>query len=216
MQQLVRLLSFLLLPLALFTACDSGGSNEEAEINNEFSFTITPTSSSSTADAAATRSQTDVDGFSFFVDTEDIEDTQEQAFVIYLSGGDSGSNLAQGLFGFVARQSTQPDEGTYNLADLQGTPSSTAFIGALYEDVQNITEEGAPYYFVQSGTLNLQESSDNEVSGELTATATEYTIEGSGADIQITEQSVQITGQFTAKNLDTYVPFDQYTSPPSN
>lgn len=219
MKQLVSLrpLSVVLLSLFLLPACDSGGSNGETEINNEFSFTITPASSSGTVEAVPKRSQKDLSGFSFFVDTDDIEETQDQSFAIYLSGGDSEENIAQGLFGFVARQSTQPDEGEYALADLQGTPSPSDFIGALYEDTQNIsTAEGAPYYFIRSGTLDLDESNDNVVSGELTATATEYTIEGSGTDIQLTEETVEITGQFTAKNLDTYVPFDQYTDPSGN
>lgn len=215
----VRFLLLAALPLFLFSACDSGGSNDETEIDNEFSFTVTPASSSSTEDIVSKNSSKDLSGFSFFVDTADLEDVQEQSFMIYLSGDESSSQetLAQGLFGFIGRQSTQPDEGEYALADLQDSLSPTDFIGALYEDVQNIsTAQGAPYYFVRSGTLDIQESNDDEVSGEVTAIATEYTIEGSGTDVQLTEATVEITGQFTAKRLDAYVPVDQYTDPSGN
>lgn len=215
----VRLFLLVALPLFLvLSACDSGGSNDETEINNEFSFTITP-ASSDTTNVVSKNSSKDLNGFSFFVDTADLEDVQEQSFMIYLSGDESSSQetLAEGLFGFIGRQSTQPDEGEYAFADLQGSLSSSDFIGALYEDIQNIsTAQGAPYYFVRGGTLNIQESNDDEISGELTAIATEYTIEGSGTNIQLTETAVEITGQFTAKRLDAYVPVEQFTDPSGN
>jgi len=213
---------FLLVTLPFFlilSGCDSEGSNDGAEISNEFSFTITPASSDTTTNVASKNSTKDLNGFSFFVDTEDLEDVQEQSFLIYLSGDESTSQetLAQGLFGFIGRPSTQPDEGEYTFADLQGSQSSSNFIGALYEDIQNINSaQGAPYYFVRSGTLTIQESGDDEVSGELTATATEYTIKGSGTDVQVTETAVEITGQFTARRLDAYVPVEEYTDPSGN
>jgi hypothetical protein len=211
-----RLLSFVALSLFLLSACDSSGPNDEPEINNEFSFTITPTSSSSATSPPSKETHKELNGVSFFVDTDDVEDVQEQAFAIYLSGGESSSqsNIAQGLFGFIGRQSTQPEQGEYALADLSGTLSPTDFTGAIYEDAQNIgTAEGAPYYLLRSGTLNLEESNDNVVSGTLTATATQFSIANSGTDFEVTEQAVEITGEFTAKSLDTYVPVDQYTSP---
>ena len=66
---------------------------------------------------------------------------------------------------------------------------------------------------MRSGLLDIQVSNDNEVSGKLTVTATKYTIEGSGIDVQLIKQTVEITGQFTAKNLDTYVPSTSTQSP---
>lgn len=216
----LRLLSFVVLSFFLFSACDSGGSNDATELNNEFSLTISPSSQSNSGVPSSKDAPEELNGVSFFVDTENIEEVQEQSFAIYLSGGEtsSQSNIAQGLFGFLGRQSTRPEEGTYTLADLQGTSSATNFIGAVYEDVQNISSaQGAPIYFIKGGTLDLQESNDNEVSGTLTATATEYTFTTNDSEVgfEVVKESVDITGNFTAKNLNAYVPFDQYTAPPS-
>lgn len=212
----LRYLYLVFIPLLVaFTACDSGGSNGgEEDFNNEFSFTVTP--SSGTEATTSKVSQKNLDGFSFFVDTDDIENAEEQAFAIYFSGSESFSqqNATQGLFGFVARQSTQPSPGEYTLTDgADGEPAPSDFIGFLYEDFQS--QGSSPFYIVQSGTLTLSESNDSVVSGEITATAKAITIEGSGEDMQYTEEEVEITGEFKAENLDTYVPFGEYTNSPS-
>lgn len=204
----LRILLVLLLPVFFgISACDSGGSNEE-EVNHEFSFTITPTSSSSTDGAVPKISEKSLNGYSFFVDADDIEEVEEQAFVVYFSGNESLSqqNATQGLFGFVARQSSQPGTGEYTITDgSNGQPTSSEFVGWLYENLTNT--QGSPYYFIQSGTLELTTSNDNEVSGTITGTATAYTFSSSG----VTEETVDVSGSFTAKNLDSYVPFDEYT-----
>lgn len=210
-----RIFLALLLPAFFFlSACDSGGSNEEEELNNEFSFTVTPTSSSDTEAAVPKISQRDINGFSFFVDTDDIEEVDEQAFVVYFSGSDTFSqqNATQGLFGFVGRKSSQPGNGDYTLVDAyEQTDPASAFVGFLYEDFQNIgTANSLPYYIIRSGTLTVTESSDNEVSGSITANATAFTISGD----QYTEERVEITGEFSAENLDSYVPFGEYTTTP--
>lgn len=203
-----RHLFLILLPFAfVLSACDSGGTNGEPEINNEFSFTITP-SSSSTSAAVPKRTQKDLDGYSFFVDTDDIDGADDEAFVIYFSGNDSfsESSATSGLFGFAGRNSGQPGTGTFSITnDTGGGHSSSNFIAWLYEDVENT--QSAPYYFFQSGTLSLSTSNDDEVSGQLSGTAIEYTVTSSG----FTTDTVDVSGSFAAEDLDTYVPFDNYT-----
>lgn len=211
-----RLFLALLLPVFFFvSACDSGGSNEE-EINNSFSFSISPTSSSSSAEAVPKVSEKDLNGFSFFVDTQDIDEADEQAFAVYFNSEESFSeeSTTEGLFGFVARASTQPGTGSYNLTSgRDGEPPSTDFTGILFEDVSTQSTGGAPIYVFESGTLELTTSSDDEVSGQITATATAFSYEGSGQDIELTEEEVEITGSFTAKDLSTYVDFGQFAAP---
>lgn len=206
----LRALLVLLLPLFfVISACDSGGANEE-EVNHEFSFEITPTSSSNTEAAVPKISEKDLNGYSFFVDTDDIEEADEQAFVIYFSGNESLSqqNATDGLFGFVARQSAQPESGEYTITDgSNGQPSPSEFIGLLDEDP---TTQSSPFYVIQNGTLDLSTSNDNEVSGTITGTATAYTFTNS----EVTQDTVEVSGSFTAKNLDTYVPFESYTNTP--
>ncbi len=199
------------LSLLVLPACDSGGSSSEDEINHEFSLSITPTSSSANT-AVPKVTEKELNGYSFFVDTEDIEQAEEQAFVIYMSGNESLSqeNATQGLFGFLARRSTQPGTGEFTITDgSNGEPTTSEFVGWLYEDLTNT--QSAPYYFLRSGTLNLSTSNDNEVSGTIRGTATAFTFTETG----VTEETVEVSGSFTAKNLDTYVPFGEYANSPS-
>lgn len=202
----VHLLVLALLPFAfLVAACDSGGASEDG-INNQFSFTITPTASSSTA--FQKQSQKDLDGYSFFVDAGDIAEVDDEAFVIYFNGNESFSedNATNGLFGFAARDAGQPETGSFSITDgSDETRSSSAFIAWLYEDLQNT--QNAPYYLFQSGTLSLSTSNDEEVSGQLSGTAIEYTVSASG----LQTDTVEVSGSFTAEDLDTYVPFGNYT-----
>lgn len=194
----LRILFIALLPVALvLQGCDSGGSS--AEVNNEFSLTIEPTSSSATAPEAV--SQETVNGFSFFYDAENPE-TGEQVFGIYLSNNESFSsgNASQGLFGFVARASGRPGSGDYQFAS-GGSLQPSQFVGFLYRDIANI--QTAPFYVIESGTLNLQTSTDSEVAGMVDAEGTAYTFTDSG----FTQESVTITGTFTAEDVDTFVNF---------
>lgn len=203
-----RPLFLALLPLLfVLSACDSGGTNDEPEINNEFSFTITPTSSNSSV-AVPKRTQKDLNGYSFFVDTGDIEGAEDEAFVIYFSGNDSfsESSATNGLFGFAGRNAGQPGTGSFPITDNPDDGhASSDFVAWLYEDVENT--ESSPYYFFQSGTLSLSTSNDDEVSGQLSGTAIEYTVTSSG----FTTDTVEVSGSFAAEDLDTYVPFENYT-----
>lgn len=191
-------ISLALLPLLfLFAACDSGGSN--TDVNNEFTLTIEPTSSSATTPEAV--SQATVNGFSFFYDAEHPE-TEEQAFGIYLSNDQSFSAQSsnQGLFGFVARASSRPGTGTYDFSNGE-TLQDSQFIGFLYEDIGN--PQGSPFYVIDGGSLTLNESSNSKVSGSIEATGTAYSYSGS----ELTQEPVTVTGSFTAKDVETFVPF---------
>lgn len=196
-----RTLVLVFLPLFVLAACDSGGSNG-GEINNEFAFTVTPSSESASVSAKAA-SQKDVSGFSFFYDAENPE-TGEQVCGIYLSGNESFStqSVAQGLYGFIARASECPSSGTYDLTSGAGGIESSQFAGVLYEDVSNI--QSTPFYVIESGTLTIDESGSNKVSGSVEATGTSYTFTGS----EYEQETVTITGTFTAKNVEAFVAFD--------
>lgn len=195
----LRIFYVALLPLALLLqGCDSGGAS--ADINNEFTLAIEPASSNATASEAA--SQATVSGFSFFYDAENPE-TGEQAFGIYLSNSQSFSSesASQGLFGFVARASGRPGTGTYDFANGDSGLGASQFVGFLYENIANI--QSAPFYVIESGTLTLEASSGSKVSGSIDATATAYTFTNSG----MTQETVTITGSFTAKDVETFVSF---------
>lgn len=198
-----RVLFLLLLPFALaLTSCDSGGSGE-ADVNNQFSFTITPTSSSTSA--LQKRSQKDLNGYSFFVDTDDVAEVDDEAFVIYFSDNESFSedDATNGLFGFAARDSGQPDTGSFTITD-ESSRSSSAFIAWLYEDVAET--QSTPYYAVQDGTLSFSTSTDDKVAGTLEGTAIEYKFTSSGFE----QDTVEVSGSFTAEDLDTYVSYGSY------
>jgi len=191
-----------LLPLFLvLSACDSGGSNGGA-IDNEFTLTIEPSSSSSSS-AAAKVQQEEINGFSFFYDAENPE-TDEQAFGIYLSDAESFSKqeATDGLFGFIARDGSRPAPDTYTFGDLRADSEQSGFVGVLYRDFTNF--QSAPFYLIESGTLTIKASSDDEVAGSIEASGTKITPTGSSFE----EEPVTITGSFSAKDVETFVPFD--------
>lgn len=202
-------LSSLLLGL---TACDSGGSGDGGEIQNEFSFTIEPTSSSSTEAVPRKGAQEEISGFSFFADSEDIEEANpsERSFLVYMSGENSfsQSSVADGLFGFIARNSGQPSEGTYDFVDGQNGPTKDEFVGWLYKDLSS--SQSSPFYILRSGTINVETSNDNKFSGKLNGTATEFSFSSTG----FTREEVKITGSFTAKNAEGWIDAFQYTNTP--
>lgn len=202
-----RLFSLPLLCLALFfglTACDSGGSNGGG-VNNEFSMDVTPKSSSSgSVNAKAALRDTTISGFSFFYSGQNSDG--EDAFGLYLSGNESFDNPQQGLFGFFARNSRRPGTGSYNLVSLEQEFDSGNFIGVLYEDFGGDFRD-APFYVPQGGTVDLNTSNDDEVSGTVTiptAYAITFDLTTTPATVDTTE--VRIEGSFTAKNVDNFVP----------
>jgi hypothetical protein len=199
----LSLLFAALLPvLFVLSACDSGG---ESDVNNEFSLSITPVSSSSAGGSLAAAEQKDLSGFSFFVDQEDPE-TGEQVFGIYMSDDESFSeqNATQGLFGFVARETPRPGSGTYSFGG-GGTLQSSDFAGVLYEKFGS-GQQGDPVYVVLDGTLTLDESSADKVAGSIDTRAVEIVVSGTA----VQRDTVRIEGSFTAKDVNTVVPF---TSP---
>lgn len=189
-----------LLPLSLvLTACDSSGSG--GAVDNEFTMTIEPQSNSSSAAVEAQQEQ--VNGFSFFYDAEN-PNTGEQAFGIYLSDAESFSEqeATKGLFGFVARDAEQPSAGDYSFTGATSGGDPTRFIGALYKDFSEF--QSAPFYTIDSGTLSLDTSNDDEVAGSIEASGTKFTFSGSSVE----QQPVTITGEFRAKDVDTFVEFN--------
>lgn len=198
----VRTIALVLLPFAFFLqGCDSGGSSgDDNEINHSFSLTIESTSSNATTSKAAV--QATVDGYSFFYDAENPE-TGEQAFAVYLSDNESLSSesAGQGLFGFVARASGRPGPGNYTFSDGDSELGASQFIGFLYRDVANV--QNAPFYVVEGGTLTLDDSSEDRVSGTIEASGTAYSFSGS----EVTEEPVTISGSFTARDVETFVSF---------
>jgi hypothetical protein len=197
-----------LVPFALFLwACDSsdsGDADDGDQMSNEFAISITPTASESAA--VETAVQKDLNGFSFFVDTDDLDDVQDEAFVIYFTGGSSFSaqSATQGLFGFLARESGQPGTGDYTITE-DAEAASSEFIGWLYEDLGS--SQGAPYYLIEEGTLSLSTSDDDRVSGTISGTGTAYTITNTG----VTTEAVEFSGSFGSSELDVYLPFGDFT-----
>ena len=193
----LRVLCVALFPFLFVTACDSGGSNDS--VDNQFSLTIEPASSSGTIVEAV---QKELNGFSFFYEGEN-PNTGEKAFGIYLSDNESFSkqNATDGLFGWVARSSDQPDSGSYSFT-MQPDPGDNNFVGFFYEDFANFQNE--PWHVIESGTIQINESSGNKVSGSIEATGTTYTPTDGG----VTEEPVTITGSFTAKDVETFVAFN--------
>jgi hypothetical protein len=201
-----RILCLVLLPLVFtLTACDSGGSG--SDIDNQFTLTISSSSSSSTA-AVPKETKKDLNGWSFFVDTEDVEEVDEQSFVVYFNDSESFSqqNATQGLFGFVAQRSSQPGTGDYTISDQS---SSSNFVAWLYEDLDNT--QSAPFYLIHDGTVSFETSTDNKVVGTLSGKATEF--EFTSTDMSL--DTVDVSGSFTAKNLDEFVDFSNYTDAPA-
>lgn len=207
-----RLLGLALVPLLLvFSACDSNGDDEEVT-NNEFTLDVTSTSSSSALSPKSARDTT-LEGFSFFYDGQDPE-TGEEVFAIYLNGTDdfSQTSAQEGLWGFLARKSSRPSTGTYDVGALPHTDglNEDEFLGLIYEQID--AQQGgmitAPFYFTESGTITLNESTDNRVSGTLDLSAAAITVDvdtTGGTPTIITDTTdVAITGSFAAQNVENF------------
>lgn len=199
-----QLLCLALLPLLIgLTACDSGGSNGDS-IDNKFSLDISPKNSSSGSVAAKALRDKTLNGFSFFYSGQNEDG--EDAFGLYLSGNESFDDPQQGLFGFFARNSLRPDNGQYNLATLEQGFASGNFVGVVYEDFGTDFRD-EPFYIPQGGTIDLNTSTEDEVSGTVTiptAYAITFDLTTTPATVDTTE--VSISGSFTAKNVGNFVP----------
>jgi hypothetical protein len=202
------LLAFFSLAL-VFSACDSGGASED-EVDNQFSFTVTPVSSSTSAPKQSAGGK-NLSGYSFFIDADEVDGPNDEAFVIYFSGNESFSeeSATTGLFGFAARNSGRPGTGPFPITDgSDGDRSPSDFIAWLYEDVENT--QNTPYYSIQDGTLSFSTSDDDKVAGDLEGTAVEYRFTSVG----LQTDTVNVSGSFTAEDLDTYVPYGSYVGAP--
>lgn len=179
----------------VLSACDSGGSND---VSNNFTFEVISFGATPEVRTAKTPTDTTISGFSFFYSGENSEG--EEVFGIYLSENESfsGQDVQQGLFGFVARNSERPSEGTYDLTRLGEGVASGDFIGALYTGFSETNFRGSPFYIPQRGSVTIDKSSSDEVVGSVNLTATAVTSSDSSR--------VNISGDFTAKSVENFVP----------
>lgn len=188
--------------LFVISACDSGGSNGD-ETTNEFSLTVTTTNSSGAMAKAV--SDTTIRGYSFFYAGQN-PDTGEEVFSIYMSGNDSFSDQSaqDGLYGFLARQSSRPNAGEYDVVHLEQEIDSGNFIGVLFEDVGSSGSNNEPFYVPDGGTVTLTSSTSDRVEGRVDLTAEAISFNFSGATASIDTTDVQISGEFSARNVEQF------------
>lgn len=205
----LRLLGYSLLPLLfLLVACDSGGTgdNEEA-IDNRFRLEINEVSSSTDGQATVSSSKAlaELNGYSFFAEGSDPE-TGESGFGIYFNDSESfGEQSAQqGLFGVAARQGGQPSTGLFPVDTSETAISAgNALVMLLFENVGD--DQGMSYYLGTGGTIDFETSTDQRISGTLDVNALRIQLAYTDTSVVSDTTSVEITGEFTAKNGDTYL-----------
>lgn len=197
----------------LFTlaACDSGGTNSEEPLANEFSFSVTEMTSSSTSLVAKQQATTTLDGFSFFFEGEDPE-SSDKLFVIYFTQENdlSAESSNQGLFGFAVRHGQRPGIGTANFVSLASQSEPTDDFGMmLFESVGSVGAEGGSFrwYLSDGGTLEVNTSNDDRVEGTINAEAMRVSIDGSVSDTT----RVTIDGTFAARSADSFVGVSPFT-----
>jgi hypothetical protein len=195
--------------LALTTmGCDSGGDDGAASFENRFDLEIAPTGTANAVDAKQT-AVTTLDGFSFFVDATDPE-TGENIFAIYFTGQDQfGQQAAQdGLFGLVLRNGSRPAAGTYNFASTDAPNAfEDDFAMILFEDVGNFsgtTSTPYTYYVSTGGTMTLDRSDADRVTGSLSVQATRLTFDPQDP-AGVTETSVTVTGTFDSDDANEVI-----------
>lgn len=206
--RLYRLVFYAVLPLFVFlVACDSGGDNEE-EIDNHFELEITEASAEAEGQATP-KTERDLSGFSFFAEGTDPE-TGESAFGLYFNDSESidEQSAQQGLFGIAVRQGGRPSTGSYSVDFSEedfGLGSSLGLV--LFENVEDI-QNGASYYFGTSGTINFNTSSDREVGGSINVEAMRIQMQFDESNNEFSSDTtdVLITGEFTARNAETFLP----------
>lgn len=199
----LRSICLALLPFFfVFVACDSGGTNG-GDVNNEFSLNVTPSNEAPSSLLTKAGPDTTINGFSFFYDGQTSDG--EEVFGIYLSGTESFSaqKAQTGLFGFLARNSSRPSPGPYDVVATNQGVESGSFIGVLYEDFGMDGFQDAPFYLPQNGTVTLDQSSTDEVAGSVDLTAYEITLTTDGT---VDSTLVDISGNFTAKDVEEFAP----------
>jgi len=204
----LRLFALAVLTAFLFSACDSGGSNGDGTVNNEFSLDISPTAKSK-AVVASQNPDTTISGYSFFYSGTNPDG--EEAFAIYFTGGNSFSpqSVQQGLFGFIGRNEVRSSTGTgtFSFAGPDQGFDSGNFIGILFEDYGTTNQFGTnPYYVPQSGEVTIDKSTSNEVKGSVDFTAYKLQIDTTGATPVVDSTEVDITGSFAAKDVQQFAP----------
>lgn len=200
--------------LLLLPACDSGGASEEEEdVNNQFSLTISPLNSSTAPLATPKQTHSDsLQGWSFFYDSEgrhsDTSPTGD-LFLIYFNNTEAfqdGEAVKEGLFGVATLYDNRPPTGSHPIGDagdeaVNEGDAFTFFISENFDAVQNQT---FPFtlYRVHDGTLELSHSTDHKLKGTFETQAQAITLDSTGT---ITRDTVSVSGPFTAEDVETYV-----------
>lgn len=134
----------------------------------------------------------------------------ESGFGLYLSDEASfGEESAhQGLFGLAVRKGGRPSTGSHAInTSEEGIDLGSSMGMILFEDVGEI-ENGASYYVGTGGTVDVETSNDRRMSGtfEVEAMHVQFQFDSSTGEVSGDTTDVVITGEFTAKNADTFLP----------
>lgn len=196
------LLAALLLPL---TACDSGGSNDDAPEVAEGRVNVSVSGETSGS----------FEGFAYFYEaTDPAPDSDDTVFGLVLSNTDTENPSTNGQFIFIARQSSRPGPGTYDFVDLGSDAGSddldsdqfAAWVSPAISD-----ENVFGFYLSNGGTLTIDRSSDDGVAGrfEINATGFQFTNQSQEPE----EINVTIEGAFDANpSPSVFFPFGDATT----
>ncbi len=207
---LAALLSLLILP-----ACDSGGSNEEPN-NHEFQLDISPLSSQSTQKVTTGADEdTTLNGYSFYQNPPASQSPGDRnVFIIYMNENETLEERRnqEGLLGFAKSLGGRMGPGEHPIvkASSDAYLNGEAFIFALYYDfsaVLNGDIEGLVYYSVIDGTITFEGGDSRTVVGSVDAVAEaiRYANPDSTAGYEIIRDTTQITGEFQAKDAETFL-----------
>ena len=173
------LLSFLFL-FALAACSDDDNDVPDPDPDQDpASFTITYT-----GDIEA-----EIEGTAFFSETTD-PDTGEDVFVIYLHSQEmDGTSIS------FAKKGLQPGAGSFPIANIDMDADQVDLPENEFLAWGNMHYNEAPMYIYYSdeGTLNLEQSDDNNVIG-----AFEFSATGLSTDDPMTELDIEISGSFNA------------------
>jgi hypothetical protein len=180
------LLAALLLPLA---ACDSGGSNDEEEPDVEDGRVNV------SVDGEASGS---FDGFAYFYEYTD-PNTDETFFGLVLTSVDTETPNTTGEFITIVRQSSRPGAGTYSFANADDDLDTDDLQSDLFVAIissATADQDVFGFYISDGGSLTIDQSSADAVSGRFEINATGFTF--SSGSQQAEEVNITVEGAFNA------------------
>lgn len=216
------------LPLfVLVAACDSGGSNEE-QIDHAFTLDISPVSlddASRTSSAFApneqyltgTEEDTLLDGYSFFHNPAAVQSEVEgDPFQLYLNENETLEERRnqEGLLGFAYSKGGLPTSGRdypFESLSSEAFQNGEAFKFVLYYDYQEYLGgdiDTLTYFDSIGGTITFSTSTSREVAGRVDGYAEAIRIVNvdSTSGYNIFRDTVEVSGDFRARNADTFLP----------